>query len=108
MEGKMNQKKTLYLKAEAILKFFLDADDEIDTLIKCKSTEVNLLTYDFDLYQALGSLKPQDAYQQAKLIKLLEAVDVLSYRKNFNTEKPVLTDERVDELRKTALIKVQK
>ena len=99
------QKRTAYLNSEALLKFFLGADDEVDTLIKCRGTEVDLLTYDNDLYEALGSINPHDNFQLQKLIKLIEVLDILSYRKNFGKEKPILTHEKVDELRTVVLKK---
>jgi len=103
-ENKTIQKRTVYLNSEVLLKFFLGADDEVDTLIKCRGTEVDLITYDNDLYEALGSIKPYDNFQLQKLIKLIEVLDILSYRKNFGKEKPILTHEKVDELR-TAVLK---
>jgi len=99
------QKRTVYLDSQSLLKFFLGADDEVDTLIKCKGTEVDLITYDTDLYEALGSIKPYDNFQIQKLVKLFEVLDILSYRKNFGKEKPILTHERVDELRTGVLNK---
>lgn len=103
-ENTVIQKRTVYLDAEALLRFFLGTDDEIDTLIKTKGTEIDLMTYDNELYQALGSIKPYDNFQLSKLMKLFEVLDILSYRKNFGKEKPILTHEKVDELR-TAVLK---
>lgn len=96
-------KQKMYLKPEALLKFFLGTDDEIDTLIKCKGSEIELVTYDHDLYEALGSLKDYDSLDVRKLIKLFEVVDILSYKKSLGKEKPILTHERVEQLRKLAL-----
>lgn len=101
----MEGKQKMYLKPEALLKFFLGADDEIDTLIKCKGSEVEIITYDHDLYEALGSIKDYDTFDVRKLIKLFEVVDIISYRKNTGKEKPILTHERVEQLRKLALSK---
>jgi hypothetical protein len=99
------QKQKMHLSPENILKFFLGSDDEIDTLIKCKGSEIDFETYDCELYEALGCLKDYDNFKLNKLIKFLEVVDVLSYRRSHYKEKPILTHERVDELRKKALKK---
>jgi len=99
----MRQK--MFLDSETILKFFLGTDDKIDTLIKCKGTEIEMLTYDYNLYEALGSLKPYDEFKMNRLIKFLEVVDIISYRKNRNADKPILRDERVEALRAIALNK---
>ncbi len=84
---------------EAILKYFLGASDDIDTLIMCKSSEVTLKTTDANLYEALGSVMPYDNFMNNKLVKLLEVVDI------EHAEKKILTHERVDELRAVALKK---
>lgn len=101
-------KQKMYLKPEALLKFFLEADDKIDTLIKCKGSEIELVTYDHDLYEALGSLKDYDSLDVRKLIKFFEVVDIISYRKSSGKEKPILTHERVEQLRRLALDKEEK
>lgn len=98
-----NQKQRMYLNTETILKFFLGTDDTVDTLIKCKSSEIDLMTSDYELYEALGSLKDYDGFKLNKLIKFLEVVDVVSYRKNKYQEKPILKEEKIDQLRKAAL-----
>ena len=99
-------KQKMFLGSEAILKFFLGTSDEIDTLIKCRGSEVELATFDYNLYEALGSLKPDDEFKLNKLINLLEVVDIVSYKLNRHMEKPILKDERVDEIRAIALKKL--
>lgn len=89
-------KQTYYLTSEAILKYFLNKSEQIDTLILCKGTEVNLTTTDFNLYEALGSIEERDNFNINKLIKFLEAVHIES------GSKRVLTHERVNELRNLA------
>lgn len=98
------KKKSMVLKASAILKYFLGTDDKIDTLIKCKPDNVELTCFDQSLYEALGSLKDYDEFDFHKLVKFLESVDIVSYRSNVQ-ERPILTDERVEELRQEALKK---
>ena len=98
------KQRNMVLKASAILKYFLGTDDEIDTLIKCKPSNVELSCFDQSLYEALGSLKDYDNFDFRKLVKFLESVDIVSYKQNFQ-ERPILTDERVEELRQEALKK---
>jgi len=89
-------KQTFYLTSEAILKYFLGKSEQIDTLIMCRGTEVNITTTDFNLYEALGSIEKRDNFNLNKLIKFMEAVHI-----ETGTKK-VLTHERVEELRKLA------
>ncbi|PIN72178.1 hypothetical protein COV21_02995 [Candidatus Woesearchaeota archaeon CG10_big_fil_rev_8_21_14_0_10_45_5] len=107
---KMNQqaneagtKQKMFLKPEAVLKYFLGTDEHIDTIITCRGSEFEIMTYDYNLYEALGSIKPYDNFKLARLVKFLEVVDVLSYEKALGSEKPILKEERVEELRKIAL-----
>ncbi|HII29691.1 hypothetical protein COT48_03050 [Candidatus Woesearchaeota archaeon CG08_land_8_20_14_0_20_47_9] len=95
-------KQTYYLKTEAIMRFFEGCDDKIDTMIKCKEGELALLTTDHELYEAIGSLKDRNRIDINKLVKFLESVDIVSFRMNLNKEKPLLTTERVERLRKLA------
>ncbi|MBS1266878.1 MAG: hypothetical protein MAG795_00847 [Candidatus Woesearchaeota archaeon] len=98
----MGKQKSMFLKASAIIKYFLGTNDEIETLIMCKPTNVELVCYDQSLYEALGSIKDKDEFNFRKLVKFLESVDVVSFKKNLKKEKPLLTDKRVKELRKGA------
>ena len=105
-DGRKNvQKQSMYVNSSALLKFFLGTDDTIDTLIKCKGTEIDLMTSDYDLYEALASLRECDDFRTNKLVKLLEVIDVVSFRKNKRMDKPVLTHMRVEELRALAMKK---
>lgn len=90
--------KKVFLKAEAILKYFL-GNEEIETLVMCKPNNVTLFTYDQSLYEAIGSLKEEEKTQLAKLAKLLENVNVLSYQETLKQQRKILRQERVDELR---------
>ena len=96
--------RSMILKASAILKYFLGTDDKIDTLIKCKPSNVELTCYDQSLYEALGSIKEYDGFDFRKLVKFIESVDIVSYKQKFGN-RPVLTEARVDELRQEALKK---
>lgn len=89
-------KQTFYLTSEAILKYFLNKSEHIDTLIMCKGTEVNITTTDFNLYEALGSIEERDNFNLNKLVKFMEVVHIEM------GPKKVLTHERVEELRRLA------
>jgi hypothetical protein len=89
--------KVIFLDAEDVLRYFLGADDRIDTLIKCKLSEERIVTTDQNLYQAFGSLKNEDGFKMPSLVKFFESVEINPSRKY------ILTHERVEELRKLAL-----
>lgn len=107
-EKKVTAKKNMLLKASAILKYLLDTDDKIDTLISCKPSGFEIMCYDQSLYEALGSIKDSDQFNFRKLVKFIESVDIISYKKNLHRQKPVLTDKRVDQLRKEAHMSIGK
>ncbi|MBW3011875.1 hypothetical protein KY311_01700 [Candidatus Woesearchaeota archaeon] len=92
------ERKEYILLPSAILKYLIGADDEIDTLIMCKSSELKIKTTDKAIYEALGSIKPYDDFKLNKLVKLFEVAEVAAAK-----EKPILTDGRVEELRTQAL-----
>ncbi len=92
-------KKKLFVSPETMLKFLITDDDQTDTLIMCQSSEVDLVTDSYTLYEALGSIKPYDKFKLNKLTKLLEVIEFLPRKKDNH----VLTHERVDELRTKAL-----
>ena len=92
-----------FLASEQILRYLIGNDEALETLILCKPADVELATSDFSLYEALGSVKPHDSFALNKLTKLLEAVDVVSYRYAKRSSKPILKEERVEELRRQAL-----
>ena len=104
-EHEVQEKQSIFLNSVALLKYFLGVDDYIDTLITCKGTELDLKTYDYNLYEALGAIKPYDDFRINKLVKLLESVNIMSYKKHKRAEKKILTERRIEELRKEALKK---
>jgi len=99
----IQQKQKYFLKAERILKYLITDDDETDTLITCKSSEIDLVTSDYDIYQALASIKEYDDFNLNKLKKLFEVVEIVSYAQNMKKQKPILKDEDVKRLRKLVL-----
>ena len=100
-----NGMQKLYLKAGAILKYFLGTSDKIDTLVMCRNNEVELVTTDQDLYEALGSINDYDKFNQRKLVKFLEVVEIGSLKRVKGKERTILTHAKVEELRKLALKK---
>ncbi len=94
-----------FLSSEAILRYLLGKDEMIETLILCKPEDVELITTDHNVYEALGSTKPDDNVNISRLTKLLEVVDIISYKEKANAPKPILKDERVEELRRSSLSK---
>ncbi len=99
MNNKTKQKQKIVLDSATILKYLIGKDEKIDTLIMCKASGVDLITMDFNVYEAIASIKGDDDFKLNKLAKFFEAVDVVSYRARKG-EKPILKDDKVKELRK--------
>lgn len=100
---KMAQKQQFYLKPSTLLKYLVTDDDKTDTLITAKSSEVDLLTTDYDIYAALTSIKPYDNFNLNKLRKLFEVVEIQNYTQLKQIKKPLLKDEDVEKIRSEAL-----
>lgn len=94
--------KLTFLEAADILKYFLEKDDAIDTLIKCRKAGERITTTDRELYEALGSLKSYDEFSLPKLVKFFETVVI-----DHDDHKIILTHQKVEELRKLALREVK-
>ncbi|MFH1850264.1 MAG: hypothetical protein ABH879_08870 [archaeon] len=88
---------TLMLGPEHIVSYLAARNDELDTLILCKSAYVNLVTSDQALYEALGSLKAE-GIDIPKLVKLLEVTHVHSWENTKGEPRKILTPERVKEI----------
>ncbi|MBI2107898.1 hypothetical protein HYT54_02125 [Candidatus Woesearchaeota archaeon] len=105
--GNRNQqiqgRKLIYLNSEAVLRYLLGTDEKIETMVMCREPAIGLTTTDRDIYEALASLKPDDDFKINRLTKFFENVDVKSFREITGSEKPVLTFEKAEELRKSAL-----
>ncbi len=96
----MKQKQTMMLKAQDLLKYFLGTNEKLDTLIMCKPNNIELYVYDQSLYEAIGSLKPEEKDNlNKKITKLLEVCHIISFMKNMKQPRKILKQERVDELR---------
>ena len=102
-----NEENRYFLNADVILKFLIEEDKQLDTLIIYNPTK-QLITTDFAIYEALASIKPYDNFNLNKLKKFFEVVNIVSYKEQFNKEKPLLNEERVEQIRKAALKKGDK
>ena len=102
-----NGKNRYFLNADVILKFLIEEDDKLDTLIIYNPSQ-ELVTSDYAIYEALASIKTYDNFNLNKLKKFFEVVDVISYKEEFSKEKPLLNEERVEQIRKAALGKGDK
>ncbi|MEK6962916.1 MAG: hypothetical protein AABX70_00710 [Nanoarchaeota archaeon] len=91
-----------HLHAEHILRYLITEDENLSTLILCNPKQVPLVTTDHDLYEALGSIQPEDHFQLNKLTKLLETVHTQ------HRHKEILTHLRVEEIRNKALLSINK
>ena len=89
----------MYLTAESIYRFLLELDDKLDTLILCKSSEVNLVTTDQSLYEALGSIEDKSKINFNKLVKFMEVTELLPFLQTMKKPRQILTDKRVAEIR---------
>ena len=98
-------RKKYFLSSGIILRYLIGNDDKIETMIICKDSDTDLITTNLALHEAFGSINQNDELKPGKTAKLFENVDVLSYRQMKGQNKPVLTHERMDELRELALKK---
>lgn len=97
------EKKNMFLKPETILRYLITEDEELDTLIMCHNNQFDFSVTDQGLYEALGSIKEYDTWNQKKLIKLLEVTKVLSFKRITGKERYILTDEKLEDMRAKAL-----
>ena len=98
-----NAVNTIGLTSEMILKYLLGTDEKIETTILCCPENTELVTTDLNLYEAVGSTKAYDNVHMNKLTKLIEVVHVFSHKQQTGSDKPILKEERVEQLRKSAL-----
>src|SRR3989344_2707908 len=86
------QTQRMLLRPEAIVRYLQGNDDKLDTLIVCKPENIELITYDQHLYEALGSMD-RNKIDYNKLVKLLEVVKISS------VDRIMLTDQKVQQIR---------
>lgn len=101
--GNRKNQETVFIKPEILLRYLITDDDAVDTLITCKHVEYDLVTSDNTVYQALGSITDYDNVRLNRLTKFFEVVDVFSAKEKTGKPKIILTQARVEELRKLAL-----
>ena len=101
--GTKGRQETVFVKPEILLRYLITDDDAVDTLITCKHVEYALVTSDNTVYQALGSISQYDDVRLNRLTKFFEVVDVFSAKEKTGKQKMILTQERVEEIRKLAL-----
>ena len=65
----------------------------------CKPNNIELVTTDQSLYEAIGSIEDKKKIDYAKLVKFLEVVNIVSFKEKMQKPRTILKDERVKELR---------
>lgn len=103
IDEQQQKRQKFMLTAETILRYLIGNDDKIDTLVMCKPNDIELITTDHNIYEAMGSVTEHDNVKLNKLTKLLEVVDIVSYKEINRADKPILKEDRVEVLRKAAL-----
>ncbi len=88
----------MYLKPEAILKYLM-GEEKLHTLITTQNSQVQLITTDQSLYEALGSVEKREDIDINLLVKLLEVTKIMPHKELMKQDRSVLTPEKVDELR---------
>jgi hypothetical protein len=100
-QGSVEQRRHVALNAATILRYLIGDDDALETAIICKQPGVEFITTDQDIYDALACIRQYDTLKLPKLVKLLEVTKV-----SPAVGRKILTEERLDSLRKEALSKV--
>jgi len=97
--------KKHFLNASNILKYLIQDDKEMNDLIIFNPDKKNVVTTDKEVYEAIGSITQYDTFKTSKLTKFFEMVDVYPYRMSARLNKPILTFEKIEQLRKNVIIK---
>ena len=96
----MENKQKMYLKPEAILKYLM-GEEKLHTLITTQNTEVQLITTDQNIYEALGSVDDRSKINLNLLFKMLEVVKIMPHEEMMKEERKILSPERAEELKKS-------
>ncbi|MEK6916497.1 MAG: hypothetical protein AABW92_02020 [Nanoarchaeota archaeon] len=96
----MENKQKMYLKPEAILKYLM-GEEKLHTLITTQNTEVQLITTDQNIYEALGSVDDRSKINLNLLVKMLEVVKIMPHEEMMKEERKILSPERAEELKKS-------
>ena len=86
-----------YLTANKIYQYLM-GDEKLETLICCNPDNIDLMTTDQSLYEAIGSITKKEEVNISKLVKLLEIVNILSFKYSLGRDRKILSNERVCEL----------
>ena len=103
-----SSKPKISLTSATILRYLIGNDEKVDNMIILGVAGHDLVTTDKEIYEAIGSIDKFDGFKPTKLSKLFEMVDVYPFRDLAHAQKPVLTFEKMDEIRKQALNLPQK
>jgi hypothetical protein len=105
--NRLEEKNVKFLSSEMILQYLLGVNEKVETAIMCKSNDIQLVTTDYNVYEALGSTTAYDTIPLNKITKLFEVVDVVSFVEKKRQPKPILKDVRVQAVRNAALAGTQ-
>lgn len=93
------QKQRLYLNAETIYKFITSDDEKLDNLIICKPNDIELLTTDQSVYEALASIENKSKVNLNKLVKLIESAAIKHFPDVTGKTRTIISHERAEEIR---------
>ena len=103
--GGASSKPKIHLSSVNILRYLIADDEKMNDMIVLGQEGKDMMTTDKEVYEALGSVAKYDSFKPTKLAKLFEMVDVYPYRDLTHQQKPVLTYEKMEAIRKEALKK---
>jgi hypothetical protein len=86
-----------FLDTETIYSYLM-GDEEQETLIMCRPED--LFTQDQNLYMALAAVVDRDERTMSRLVKFLEKVNIVSFSYHEKKQRPVLTHEMAEEIRR--------
>lgn len=93
------ERQEVFLTAVTMLRYLITDDEQLETAIICKQPGIDFTTTDQELYDTLACIRQYDPLKLPKLVKLIEVARVTCV-----SHKHVLTEEKLEDLRKEALI----
>lgn len=96
-KSKEPTRQKMYIKPEAILNYLL-GEEKLHTLITTQNTQVDLVTTDQNLYEALGSIEDRSKIDINLLVKFLEVTKIKPHEELAKEQRKVLTIERVKQI----------
>ena len=82
-----------HLSTSAMCKFLLETSEEIETLVLCKPSTIDLVTSDQEVYEAIGYANANGTLNPARLVKLIESVSIQP------VQRIILTDEKITQIK---------